>query len=112
MPPTNAPVHDDLADPPTVHAELAPRDVAPQVPPLPVPGALPLPDAPAPRLGHRRDMAVDLDADGPRQSGRMHMPSARRAVAEGIPYIPAVERAVNEAKESAARIEQQRADAR
>jgi len=55
-------------------------------------------------------MAVDLGAEGPRHSKHVRMPSARCAIAAGIPHILVVERAVNEARESAACIKQQCAD--
>ena len=54
---------------------------------------------------------VDLDAGRPHESEWTWVPSAGWVIAEGIPHVLAVKCAVNEARESAACIEQQHVDA-
>jgi hypothetical protein len=75
------------------------------IPPAnPVPAALP---APPPAVTTPAALPAPL-----RRSGRLVLPTVKRAALDGIPHIPSVAKAVADSKESAERVVQARAASR
>jgi Reverse transcriptase (RNA-dependent DNA polymerase) len=108
----SATVHDNVVLDSPLDLPETPRVEAPLVhAPAAIPVDIPIPVG-IPTPCHQRSGAVDLGPDEVRRSNRVREPSARAAASQDLPCVSQVERATQEARESAQSVEAQHTEQR